>query len=48
MKRRTGFALLDKGVRRMMMASPFDYKRQVLVAVPDDMPEPTGVVSVWR
>ncbi|HPX60804.1 MAG TPA: helicase C-terminal domain-containing protein, partial [Deltaproteobacteria bacterium] len=43
LKRRTGFALLDKGrLDELRLASPFDYNRQVFAAVPDDMPEPTA------
>jgi ATP-dependent DNA helicase DinG len=43
LKKRTGFGLLPKErLRELQLASPFDYASQVFVAVPDDMPEPTG------
>jgi ATP-dependent DNA helicase DinG len=43
LKKRTGFGLLPKDrVSELELASPFDYARQVFVAVPEDMPEPTG------
>lgn len=43
LKRRTGFGLLPKGrLTELQLASPFDYARQVFVAVPGDMPEPTA------
>jgi len=43
LKKRTGFALLDKGrLEELRLASPFNYASQVFVAVPDDMPEPTA------
>jgi ATP-dependent DNA helicase DinG len=43
LKKRTGFALLPKErLTELQLASPFDYARQVLVAVPEEMPEPTA------
>jgi ATP-dependent DNA helicase DinG len=43
LKKRTGFGLLPKErLNELRLASPFDYARQVFVAVPDDMPEPTA------
>jgi len=43
LKKRTGFGLLPKErLKELQLASPFDYARQVFVAVPDDMPEPTA------
>jgi ATP-dependent DNA helicase DinG len=43
LKKRTGFGLLPKErCSELRLASPFDYARQVFVAVPDDMPEPTA------
>jgi ATP-dependent DNA helicase DinG len=43
LKKRTGFGLLPKArLTELQLASPFDYVSQVFVAVPDDMPEPTG------
>jgi ATP-dependent DNA helicase DinG len=43
LKKRTGFGLLPKErLKELQLASPFDYASQVFVAVPDDMPEPTG------
>ncbi|MBC8018318.1 MAG: helicase [Verrucomicrobia bacterium] len=43
LKKRTGFGLLPKErLSELQLASPFDYASQVFVAVPDDMPEPTG------
>ena len=43
LKKRTGFALLPKErVAELQLASPFDYARQVFVAVPEEMPEPTA------
>lgn len=43
LKRRTGFGLLPKErLTELQLASPFDYARQVFVAVPEDMPEPTA------
>lgn len=43
LKKRTGFGLLPKErLNELQLASPFDYASQVFVAVPDDMPEPTG------
>jgi len=42
LKKRAGFGLLEKKrLEELRLASPFDYARQVFVAVPDDMPEPT-------
>jgi ATP-dependent DNA helicase DinG len=42
LKKRTGFGLLAKErLIELRLASPFDYARQVFVAIPDDMPEPT-------
>lgn len=43
LKKRTGFSLLNKGrVGELQLASPFNYAKQVFVAVPEEMPEPTG------
>jgi len=43
LKKRTGFGLLPaERFSELRLASPFDYGRQVFVAVPDDIPEPTG------
>ena len=43
LKKRTGFALLERSrLDELQLASPFDYRSQVFVAVPDDMPEPTS------
>ena len=43
LKKRTGFGLLPAArVAELQLASPFDYARQVFVAVPEDMPEPTA------
>jgi ATP-dependent DNA helicase DinG len=43
LKKRTGFGLLPKErVSELELASPFDYARQVFVAVPEDMPEPNA------
>ena len=43
LKKRTGFGLLpQERLKELQLASPFDYASQVFVAVPDDMPEPTG------
>ena len=43
LKKRTGFALLPSArVSELQLASPFNYARQVFVAVPDEMPEPTS------
>jgi ATP-dependent DNA helicase DinG len=40
---RTGIALLPKiRVTELLLASPFDYSRQVFAGVPSDMPEPTS------
>jgi ATP-dependent DNA helicase DinG len=42
LKKRTGFSLLPKErLSELQLASPFDYARQVFVAIPEDMPEPT-------
>jgi ATP-dependent DNA helicase DinG len=42
LKKRTGFGLLPRErLSELQLASPFDYVRQVFVAVPQDMPEPT-------
>ncbi len=42
LKKRTGFGLLPKDrLTELRLASPFDYARQVFVAVPEEMPEPT-------
>jgi ATP-dependent DNA helicase DinG len=41
LKKRTGIDLLDRQrVRELLLASPFDYANQALVAIPSDMPEP--------
>lgn len=43
LKKRTGFTLLPKErIAELQLASPFDYARQVFVAVPEEMPEPTA------
>ncbi len=43
LKKRTGFGLLPKEhLAELQLASPFDYARQVFVAVPEEMPEPTA------
>jgi ATP-dependent DNA helicase DinG len=43
LKRRTGFGLLPtERLKELQLASPFDYSRQVFVAVPEEMPEPTA------
>ncbi len=43
LKKRTGFGLLPKErLTELQLASPFDYARQVFVAVPEEMPEPTA------
>ncbi len=43
LKKRTGFGLLPKErLSELQLASPFDYARQVFVAVPEEMPEPTA------
>lgn len=43
LKKRTGFGLLPKErLSELRLASPFDYTRQVFVAIPEDMPEPTA------
>ncbi len=42
LKKRTGFGLLPKGrLGELQLASPFNYASQVLLAVPQEMPEPT-------
>jgi len=41
LKKRSGFALLEKKrLSELQLPSPFSYRSQVFVAVPDDMPEP--------
>jgi ATP-dependent DNA helicase DinG len=43
LKKRTGFGLLPKErLSELQLPSPFDYARQVFVAVPEEMPEPTA------
>jgi len=43
LKKRTGFGLLPKErLSELQLASPFDYARQVFVAIPEEMPEPTA------
>jgi ATP-dependent DNA helicase DinG len=43
LKKRTGFGLLPKErLSELQLASPFDYAKQVFVAVPEEMPEPTA------
>ncbi len=43
LKKRTGFGLLPKErLSELQLASPFNYARQVFVAIPEDMPEPTA------
>ncbi len=43
LKKRTGFGLLPPArISELQLASPFNYARQVFVAVPEDMPEPTA------
>ena len=43
LKKRSGFSLLPKErLAELQLASPFDYKSQAFVSVPDDMPEPTA------
>jgi ATP-dependent DNA helicase DinG len=43
LKKRTGFGLLPtERFSELRLTSPFDYAKQVFVAVPDDMPEPTA------
>jgi ATP-dependent DNA helicase DinG len=43
LKKRTGFGLLPKErLTELQLASPFDYARQVFVAIPEEMPEPTA------
>ncbi|MDD2364682.1 MAG: helicase C-terminal domain-containing protein [Desulfuromonadaceae bacterium] len=43
LKKRTGFSLLPKArLDELQLESPFNYAKQVFVAVPEDMPEPTG------
>jgi ATP-dependent DNA helicase DinG len=42
LEKRTGIGLLERPrISELLLASPFDYARQALVAIPDDMPEPT-------
>jgi ATP-dependent DNA helicase DinG len=42
LEKRTGIGLLDRQrVRELLLASPFDYANQAVVAIPSDMPEPT-------
>lgn len=41
--RRTGLDLVEEGrTLRLMLPSPFDYEKQALVGIPDDLPEPTS------
>ncbi|HIJ88057.1 MAG TPA: helicase, partial [Desulfuromonadales bacterium] len=43
LKKRTGFSLLPAArLSELQLASPFNYARQVFVAVPEEMPEPTA------
>jgi ATP-dependent DNA helicase DinG len=43
LKKRTGFGLLPaERLTELQLASPFDYARQVFVAIPEEMPEPTA------
>jgi ATP-dependent DNA helicase DinG len=43
MEKRTGINFLDKArVIRLLLASPFEYAQQALVAIPEDLPEPTS------
>jgi ATP-dependent DNA helicase DinG len=42
LEKRAGIDLLDQArVSRLLLASPFDYQNQALVAIPSDIPEPT-------
>jgi ATP-dependent DNA helicase DinG len=42
LEKRTGIGLLDRNrVTELLLASPFDYAKQALAAIPSDMPEPT-------
>ncbi|MCL2761235.1 MAG: DEAD/DEAH box helicase family protein [Desulfuromonadales bacterium] len=41
---RTGISLLPKSrISELLLASPFDYRKQAFAGVPSDMPEPTGM-----
>ena len=43
LKKRTGFSLLPAvRLSELQLASPFNYARQVFVAVPEEMPDPTA------
>ena len=43
LEKRTGINLLERSrVTELLLASPFDYKHQAFVGIPDDMPEPTA------
>lgn len=43
LKKRTGFSLLPKNrITELQLESPFNYTKQVFVAVPEVMPEPTA------
>ncbi|MBI1921130.1 MAG: helicase [Geobacter sp.] len=43
LERRTGLDLVEAGrALNLMLPSPFDYERQALVGIPDDLPEPTS------
>jgi ATP-dependent DNA helicase DinG len=43
LKKRTGFSLLPKSrLNELQLESPFNYTKQVFVAVPEEMPEPTA------
>lgn len=43
LEKRTGIDLLDRvRITELLLASPFDYGRQALAAIPSDMPEPTS------
>ncbi|MDO9067461.1 MAG: helicase C-terminal domain-containing protein [Deltaproteobacteria bacterium] len=43
LKKRAGFGLLPKErLTELRLTSPFDYARQVFVAIPEEMPEPTS------
>ncbi len=43
LEKRTGIDLLDRQrVTQLLLASPFDYAKQALAAIPSDIPEPTA------
>ena len=43
LEKRTGISLLPRArVTELLLASPFDYRRQAFVGIPADLPEPTA------